>query len=125
MSSRAIDETGNRYGSLVVTERGERFGWRQGAFWLCNCDCGNTATVHGGDLRSGNVVACYECIPRLPGRRRKLTRSKKVFHVRCTSEEYHQLEQVHLIGGHNTVSDTVRWLIAEKAASLGLDEVMI
>lgn len=55
---RAIDEAGNRYGMLTVIERTYPRGHRAGAYWLCECDCGNRVIVFGGNLRSGNTTSC-------------------------------------------------------------------
>lgn len=50
------DETGNRYGRLVVEKR---YGSdRYGAVWLCRCDCGQKIAVPGGRLRFGNTKSC-------------------------------------------------------------------
>jgi len=50
------DETGNRYGKLVVIERvvGNTNGQ---ARWLCKCDCGNENVTSGAYLRAG-VRSC-------------------------------------------------------------------
>lgn len=53
-----IDETGNRYGRLTVIERAYPRGHRAGAYWLCECDCGNHVIVPGGSLRSGGTTSC-------------------------------------------------------------------
>lgn len=53
-----VDYTGRRYGKLVVLERGERNEKRKLYSWICQCDCGNTATVIGADLRNGNTISC-------------------------------------------------------------------
>lgn len=51
------DETGNRYGKLLVLERvGGRL-WGQAA-WRCKCDCGNEAVVAGNQLRTGRTRSC-------------------------------------------------------------------
>lgn len=55
-TSKLKDETGNRYGKLIVLERrGTRF---SNALWLCKCDCGNTTITPGVYLRSGEVNSC-------------------------------------------------------------------
>lgn len=51
-----IDETGNRYGRLVVIERVKNIG--SSAAWLCRCDCGNETIVRGGGLRKGSTRSC-------------------------------------------------------------------
>ena len=51
------DEIGNIYGYLTVIERAENT--KEGrARWLCQCKCGNTVTVLGKHLRSGNTKSC-------------------------------------------------------------------
>lgn len=55
--SRSIDETGNRYGRLLVLERGEGDP-ANGVSWLCQCDCGKITTVLGKSLRKGLTVSC-------------------------------------------------------------------
>ena len=54
--SRAIDETGNRYGRLLVLERSDGIDGR--AAWLCECDCGNHVIVKGKELRNGHTRSC-------------------------------------------------------------------
>jgi len=55
-----IDETGNRYGRLVVLSRAERKYERPKglAHWWCQCDCGNKLVVSGVSLRIGNTKSC-------------------------------------------------------------------
>ena len=51
-----MDLTDHRYGKLVVMEQGEP---KNGKInWKCLCDCGNTSTVHAGNLRSGATKSC-------------------------------------------------------------------
>lgn len=51
------DETGKRYGRLVVLEyAGSTKNGK--ATWLCQCDCGEKATVQGHYLRSGWTQSC-------------------------------------------------------------------
>lgn len=49
MNARAINETGNRYGKLVVVAAATENRNDQ-ACWLCRCDCGNEAIVRGCTL---------------------------------------------------------------------------
>jgi hypothetical protein len=57
---RVIDETGNRYGRLLV----ESFIGVKGhgrpriAWWLCLCDCGNKLKTRGTSLRFGRTKSC-------------------------------------------------------------------
>lgn len=61
---RAIDETGNRYGRLVVVGRAsleEASGVRNKAIralWKCLCDCGSIKIALGSSLRSGAAISC-------------------------------------------------------------------
>ena len=62
--ARTTDETGKRYGRLVVkhyagsdTSKGNS----GGALWHCKCDCGGTKTVRGGQLRAGRIKTCGTC----------------------------------------------------------------
>ena len=50
-----IDETGKRYGRLLVLHA--TMGKEQKS-WLCQCDCGNTTIVRGSLLRSGDTTSC-------------------------------------------------------------------
>jgi hypothetical protein len=56
MNKRFKDETGKRYGRLVVIKRVENIG-SAGAF-LCKCDCGNEKIVTGNSLRTGATKSC-------------------------------------------------------------------
>lgn len=47
------DMTGQRIGRLVVVARDENGDKRNGAKWVCLCDCGNFAVITGGHLRAG------------------------------------------------------------------------
>lgn len=56
-----IDETGNRYGKLVVIERigtKEYPSGQKKPIWLCQCDCGNTTEAFGQSLRAGQYKSC-------------------------------------------------------------------
>lgn len=47
---------GNKYGKLTVLEfLGRKCG---DSFWKCQCDCGNTSNVLGGNLKTGNSKTC-------------------------------------------------------------------
>lgn len=49
---RRIDRTGKRYGRLlVISDNGD-------GKWLCRCDCGNTVSVSGSSLGSGDTKSC-------------------------------------------------------------------
>lgn len=52
-----IDETGNKYGKLTVIKY-DHTDKKQGAYWLCACDCGLTTVVKGNRLRNGKTKSC-------------------------------------------------------------------
>lgn len=52
-----IDETGNKYGRLVVLERGPADKSGE-ACWLCKCGCGKTMVTRGSALRTGHTRSC-------------------------------------------------------------------
>ena len=52
-----IDRTGQRFGRLVVLEKGETNNLKK-VLWKCLCDCGNTALVVSGSLSTGNTSSC-------------------------------------------------------------------
>ena len=61
---RVKDETGNRYGSLVVVSKSEKKSDNpndRATYWNCQCDCGNVVCVKGTALRSGNTKSCGHC----------------------------------------------------------------
>ena len=54
-----IDETGNRYGKLVVLGRDEQLSIeKHRAQWICQCDCGNIITVSSKCLREDKTKSC-------------------------------------------------------------------
>ena len=61
MGRNAIDLTGQRFGKLIVIIRAGTKTYRGGskkASWFCQCECGNTTTVVGKDLRSKKTKSC-------------------------------------------------------------------
>jgi hypothetical protein len=53
------DETGNRYGKLLVLEKmPQKKGGYPPTSWRCRCDCGKETVVCGTSLRSGNTKSC-------------------------------------------------------------------
>lgn len=54
--TRLKDLTGQRFGSLTVTERSEnKKSW---TMWKCICDCGNEKITYATHLMRGNVISC-------------------------------------------------------------------
>lgn len=52
-----IDETGKRYGRLIVLHKASDNG-RKKTRWVCRCDCGKQTVVNTGTLRSGHTRSC-------------------------------------------------------------------
>lgn len=52
------DETGKRYGRLVVVRRASNPGEERGVYWLCLCDCGKEKIANGPNLRRGHCKSC-------------------------------------------------------------------
>jgi hypothetical protein len=57
LAAKVKDETGRRYGRLVVAGRAKDDG-KPGARWLCRCDCGGEAVARGSNLRRGSKLSC-------------------------------------------------------------------
>ena len=56
-----IDLTGQRFGRLVVIQKGKPHITSGGAYiatWICKCDCGNYTTVQAPKLRKGHTTSC-------------------------------------------------------------------
>ena len=53
-----IDLKDQTFGRLQVKRlyKGRKF--HAGAFWECECECGNTAIVSASNLKSGNTRSC-------------------------------------------------------------------
>lgn len=51
------DLTGKRFGKLTVLRMSHRDSRRQ-YHWICQCECGNIATVRGNSLTRGNTKSC-------------------------------------------------------------------
>lgn len=51
-----IDITGKKFGRLTAIKVDHKT--QTGEWWLCQCDCGNTAIVHKGSLLGKQVVSC-------------------------------------------------------------------
>jgi hypothetical protein len=67
----AINLTGQRLGRLLVLERTAPHPDRT-VHWVCLCECGNTTTVGGGQLRRGHTRSCG-CLARELSRVREVT----------------------------------------------------
>lgn len=65
---RMIDQTGKRFGMLVVVERAPRIQEKKSIVrWVCQCDCGKTAIVWASNLKCAKSCGCaqYANPPRL------------------------------------------------------------
>ncbi len=54
--SHVVEMVGKRFGRLLVLARADSTDGR--AHWLCRCDCGNTSTPNGKQLRRGLANSC-------------------------------------------------------------------
>lgn len=54
---RKTELAGNRYGRLLVLERGPKSGRGQSQ-WECLCDCGNQKLIRGSSLVGGESLSC-------------------------------------------------------------------
>lgn len=81
------DETGKKYNKLTAIRPEGKRGCQ--VAWLCECDCGNTTIVAGGDLRSGKTKSCG-CGRKTQGGCYKTTEycSWKEMHRRCYNKNY-------------------------------------
>ena len=106
--ARLVDETGVRYGRLVVRERALNHGTR--AAWDCVCDCGGTAVVSGKDLRSGHTRSCG-CL------RVDTIREASLTHGQSQDPEYRvwatMLQRVGQRAYYKDVDVCERWLMFE------------
>ena len=57
MRTSFVDETGARYGKLLVMAR-DTYTKGNGTRWLCKCECGRITSVRGADLRAGTYSSC-------------------------------------------------------------------
>lgn len=102
------NETGNQYGKLVVL-RYDHTDRRNGAYWLCMCECGCTTVVKGNRLRRGKTKSCG-CLKReaqqtLGERTRETTSERmKQFNSEFWTEEKRQenREKATVHGGTGT-----------------------
>ena len=53
---RLVDLQGQRFGRLAVISRAPNKG--KDIRWICQCDCGNTRVVYGGNVRRGLTESC-------------------------------------------------------------------
>lgn len=53
-----IDLTGKKYGRLSIKGKSGLKNKTKHILWNCECDCGNTITAAGTDLKTGNTKSC-------------------------------------------------------------------
>lgn len=92
---RAINETGKRYGRLLVLQRASGTGRRRRIMWRCQCLCEKQTIkiIAGTDLRSGNSTSCGckrgEAVTvhgqAAHGKETREYRSWKAMHTRCSN----------------------------------------
>lgn len=47
---------GQKFGRLLVIDR--EYNGKESAYWKCKCECGNTITVNGADLKNNHTKSC-------------------------------------------------------------------
>jgi hypothetical protein len=115
--NRAKDRVGQKYGRLTVIERAEKN--KNGALWLCSCECGSRVKVLGSNLGSGNTTSCG-CIVKA-GRRKSGEKIRRVvthgltghplfvlwgsMRARCTNPNHHAYARY----GGRGISCSPRW----------------
>jgi len=52
------DETGKRYGILLVIECANHTVGNGNMTWVCKCDCGEVTLASGNSLRTGHTTSC-------------------------------------------------------------------
>ena len=55
---RLIDLTGQKFGRLTVLKRDETVSSKKGAYWICQCECGNVKSIKSCNLRNGLTQSC-------------------------------------------------------------------
>lgn len=59
VASRRIPMIGKKFGKLTILEQASKEQINQhGAYYICKCECGNTAIARGCDLRKGYIISC-------------------------------------------------------------------
>lgn len=58
---KAIDLTGQKFGSLLVIKRVTHGNKPNNAHWLCECTCGNKLIVRSDNLMTGHSTQCCKC----------------------------------------------------------------
>lgn len=92
-----LDRTGKKYGRLTAIEideeRTSQAKKRQGAYWICQCDCGNTLTVRGNML--GKQTKSCGCLKKEQDKENlgRFTTGKS--HSRLATIWYHMIGRCH------------------------------
>lgn len=69
MSMTMKDETGKKYGYLIVIEKSNQVEPSNRCIkWICKCACGNVVEVNGNNLRFGRTTSCGQCDKQLRGK---------------------------------------------------------
>lgn len=113
MSKRIKDLTGMRFGKLTVMclDENKTDKWHS-TFWKCKCDCGNTVTARGNNLRQGFKKSCG-CIKEndLTGKQfgrlyvcKRIRRNGRnnVYLCKCDCGNYTEVLQSNLTQGKST-----------------------
>lgn len=77
-----IDMTGMTFGTWTVIAYAGK------SKWLCQCACGNTATVVGATLRNGTSTRCRSCATAVLNKRTKVGNKNNITHGQCGTRLY-------------------------------------
>lgn len=93
---RLVDLTGMKFSKWNVIRKDGNTP-KGAALWLCQCECGNSSTVVGGDLRSGKSTQCKSCSMRAKFSTHGLSKTRlfkihKAMKTRCLNKNIAQYE---------------------------------
>ena len=77
----------NKWTVLEYSHKNERSGnW----FYICKCDCGNTATVTGTNLRNDKSKQCKSCATKVNGRKGIYAQNSEtdLYVIKCNDHYY-------------------------------------
>jgi len=99
------DISGKRFGKLVVVSPAGSD--KNGAKWLCECDCGNTSIVRGKNLRRGLTGSC--------GCDRGVSRRRTKGYGQIIGPLWHSIERGARIRGHDfCITPKFAWELFEQ-----------
>ena len=100
MMSRIIDLIGRKFGRLTVVLLDDISQQKHNKRWICRCDCGQTTTVYGCNLKRGMTRSCG-CL------RKEITLETKMVHGHSPRSGHSKtyVAWKHLLGRCNNPND--------------------